>query len=336
MSAVTLDHVREARERIGGMTVVTPVVGADVLSRHTGADVHCKLESLQRTGSFKLRGAANHILAGRAASAPVAFSTGNHGRAVATVARELGTRAIVFVGGDTDPTKLAGLRASGAEVRVAGATQDDAARAAARLARDEDLDLVAPFDDPGVIAGQGTIALELLEQLPDLDTIVVPVSGGGLIAGVALAAKALAPGVRVVGVCAARTPGMWASRKAGHPVAAADDTTLADSLRGGIGADNRFTFGLVQEHVDAICSVPEEAIGDAIAYGLRHEGLVLEGAAAVGIAALLHRLVDVIDQRVAVVLTGRNVSLAQVLDVEARRRGALASLLGASDRVGVG
>lgn len=325
---VGLDDVRSARRRIDDHVLTTPVVHAPMLSRHVGADVHYKLETLQPTGSFKLRGAWNHVLAAPSGTRPVAFSTGNHGQAVATAARELGTQAIVFVGGDTDPAKCAVLHACGADVRVAGATQEDAAHAARDLAgSDPGLDLVAPFDDRDVIAGQGTIGLELVEQLPGLDAVIVPVSGGGLIAGVALAVKALAPAIEVIGVCAARTPAMWASRRAGRPVAARDEETLADSLRGGLGSDNRFTFSLVQRHVDTICCVDEDEIGNAMAYGLRHEGLVLEGAASVGIAALLHRRIEPAGRRVAVVVTGRSVSLERLLAVERARRAPLASLL---------
>ena len=333
-ATVTLSDVRAAAARIGDRVARTPVPELRTLSAHAGASVHGKLETLQPTGSFKVRGAFNHLLAHPGDGPVVAFSTGNHGRAVAAAARALGRGAIVFVGAWTDPAKIASLRDCDADVRVEGDTQAQAEAAARALATRSGLDLVAPFDDPEVIAGQGTIALELVEQLPDLDAVVVPVSGGGLIAGIALAAKALAPGVRVIGVGAAHTAQMYASLQAGRPVAAADDPTLADSLRGGIGEPNHHTFALARAHVDEVHVVSEDAIGEAMAYGLGHEGLVLEGAAAVGIAALLQGIVDVAGARVAVVLTGRGVDVARACAVHAAHRDALARRLGRSRRPG--
>ena len=332
VDTVTLDHVCAARERIAGRVALTPAPVAQPLSAHVGATVRCKLESLQPTGSFKVRGAWSHLLAHPDGGPPVAYSTGNHGRAVAVAARELGRRATIVVGGDTEPGKVEALRACGAEVRIEGDTQDDAAAAAEALARESGRDLVPPFDDPEVIAGQGTIALELLAEAPELDTIVVPVSGGGLIAGIALAAKALAPRIRIVGVGAARAPAMCESLDAGYPIASPEGPTLADSLRGGLGPHNRHTFALARAHVDETHLVDEDAIGEAMAYALRHQGLVLEGAATVGLAALLRRAVDVRGERVAVVVTGRNVALARVCEVEAVHRDALTARLG----IGVG
>ncbi len=334
-AAVTLDDVRAARARIGGRVLATPLVALESLSRHAGAAVAGKLETVQATGSFKVRGAWSHLLApegGDGGPAAVAFSTGNHGRAVAHAARALGRSATVFVGGGTDAGKVATLRAAGADVVVEGVSQDDAAAAARALAAERGLDLVPPFDDPDVIAGQGTIGLELAEQAPELDTVLVPASGGGLIAGIALALKALAPRVRIVAVGAARTAELCASLSAGHPVTAPDGETLADSLRGGLGPDNRLTFALARAHVDETCLVEEDAIGEAIAYGLRHEGLVLEGAAAVGIAALLQGRVDVRGERVAIVLTGRNVDLDRAVALEHEHRDGLARRLAEDGR----
>ena len=205
--------------------------------------------------------------------------------------------------------KVAALRASGAELVIAGVSQDEAAERAAALERERGLTLVHPFDDPLVIAGQGTLALELLEQLPEVDTVLVPLSGGGLVSGVALALKAAKPGVRVVAVSAAATPVMLRSVVTGAPVELPEVRTLADSLGGGIGAANRFTLPLVSALVDEHVEVPEAAIGEAMAHLLVEERLVAEGGAAVGVAALLSGHVR-LGRATAVVVSGRNVDVS--------------------------
>jgi threonine dehydratase len=316
---VTLDDIVRAGERIRELVRRTPVVRAAMLSERVGVDVHLKLESLQDTGSFKVRGAANRLLALAArdsAAGVVTFSTGNHGRAVAHVGAQLDVPVTVCVGGDVPAHKLDALRASGAELHVEGPNQDAAAAAALRLSRERGLEVVPPFDDVGVVAGQGTIGTELLEDLPDVGTVVVPLSGGGLISGMAVALKSMRPQARIIGVSAERCAAMWASQRAGKPVEVSESDTLADSLRGGIGSDNRVTFAIVRRLVDDLVTVDEHAIADAMAYAMRAEGLVLEGAAVVGIAALLSGRVDprLGPGPAAAVVTGRNVALEQVLD----------------------
>jgi threonine dehydratase len=172
--------------------------------------------------------------------------------------------------------------------------------------------LIEPFDDPHVIAGQGTIGLELIEQLPKLEVVLVPVSGGGLVSGIAVAIKAVRPRTRVIGVCATNAPAMFDSVRAGRPVASAEQSTLADSLRGGLGTENRWTFDLVRAHVDDLVLVDEGQIERALAHALHEEGFVLEGAAAVGIAALQNSLVDARGACTAVVVSGRNGDAVEV------------------------
>ena len=325
MTLPSLADIRQAQLRIDGYALDTPLVRAERLSEHTGADVLLKLESLQPTGSFKVRGAANTLLSmqedGLAADGVVTYSTGNHGRAVAAMGKRLGIAVTVCVAESTSKAKLDLLRDSGADVRVEGASQDDAAIVAHDLARDRGLNIIEPFDDPRIIAGQGTAGLEIIAQHPSVSTVLVPVSGGGLIAGIALAVKSIDPSVRVVGVTSDRAPAMLDSINAGHPVASRETSTIADSLRGGIGLHNAYTFSAVQQHVDEIVAVSEDQIRDGIRHALLHEGIVIEGAAAVSIAALLHGLVTPeADSSAAVVVTGRSIDDETLRSLLAQQR----------------
>lgn len=314
--APTQQDVYLARERIAGTARRTPLVLAEALSAELGANVHLKLESLQPTGSFKVRGAANKLLTltpEERERGVVAVSTGNHGRAVAHVARRLGVHATVCISTGVPANKVAALRASGAEIVIFGASQDEAEVRAEELRAQHGLTLVHPFDDPLVIAGQGTIGLELLEELPTIDTVLVPLSGGGLVSGVALALKAANPVIRVVAVSAAAAPVMTRSLEAGRPLELAEQDTLADSLRGGIGLENRYTFRLVRELVDEHVVVSEEEIVAALRFLLLREQVVAEGAAAVGVAALLSARVK-LGAATAVVVSGRNVDTSALLE----------------------
>jgi threonine dehydratase len=219
--APTLADVYRARAAIGPWVRRTPLVRSDALSRRLGRSVHLKLETLQETGSFKLRGAANRLLALSAAErvrGVVAVSTGNHARAVAHAAKALGVPTTVFMSTLVPENKVAAVQALGAEVRIAGDSQDAAEAAARELADERDRVFVPPFDDPWIIAGQGTIGLELLEDLPELDTVLVPLSGGGLIGGIALALKCADPSIRVIGVSMERGAAMYESLRAGQPI----------------------------------------------------------------------------------------------------------------------
>jgi threonine dehydratase len=309
VESVTLQRVYEARETIRSVACRTPLVEAPAFSAD-GRRVLLKLETAQPVGAFKIRGAANALarLGPEARRRGVACaSTGNHGRAVAYAARRLGVSACVCVSRRVPADKVVAIRALGAEVRITGESQDDAQREVDRLVAAEGRAELPPFDHPDVIAGQGTIGLELLEDFPDLDTVVVPLSGGGLIAGIALAVKAASPAIRVVGVSMERGAAMHASLAAGRPVEVAEEPTLADSLGGGIGLGNRHTFAMVRELVDEIVLLPEAKIAAAMRALFLEEGWVAEGAAAVGIAPLLEPGLAVLGRRVAAVVSGRNV-----------------------------
>jgi threonine dehydratase len=281
------------------------------LSKIYGAPVMLKLETTQPTGSFKVRGAANAVIRQReegTITGVVTASTGNHGRAVAYIARTLGLDAIVCLSDNVPRDRIDSIRAEGAKVTIVEGDQGAAIRRGWQLAEDGGHPFVTPFDDPDVISGQGTIGLELREQIPDLDTVLVPVSGGGLAAGVGLAVKSLAPQTRVVAVSAERTPTMARSLAAGHPVATQEVATVAGSLMGDLGPDNRYSFRIVQKYVDDVILIPEDEIRDAMRWTLRNERLVVEGAAAVVIAYILGRPGKGHGRRTAAILTGDNVA----------------------------
>lgn len=314
-------EVHAARRRIAGLARRTPLVASPALSRASGADVHLKLETLQATGAFKARGAANAIAALDETArrrGVVAYSTGNHGRAVAAMARRAGAPATVCVSERVTPGKLAALERAGCRLHVAGRSQDAAAAEARRLQAEEGLTPIDPINDPAVIAGHGTIGLELLEDMPELEAVVVPVSGGALVSGIALAVKAADPGIRVVGVCMERGAAMHASLRAGRPVLVEEAESLADSLQGGILLDNRYTFAMVRELVDEVRLVGEDDIARAMAHGLLAEGLVLEGAAATPIALLQRDGAAGLGRRIALVLTGGAVDPGELLRIAAR------------------
>lgn len=287
-SPVTLADIERARERIAGRLRMTALEPSPSLGERVGAPVHLKLEQQQKTGSFKLRGATNAILSlteAEKARGVVGVSTGNHGRGLARAAREAGVRCIVYMSQLVPNNKVEGIKGEGAEVRIVGRSQDEAEEEVRRLVQ-QGMILLPPFDHPDIIAGQGTLGLEILEQLPEVETLVVPLSGGGLISGIAAAAKARKPGVRVVGVTMERGAAMHRSQKAGKPVAVEELPTLADSLGGGIGLDNRYTFAMVRDLVDAIVLVSETEIAGAIRHAYFEDRQIVEGAGAVTIAAL--------------------------------------------------
>ncbi len=316
--APTLRDIYAAAAAIRGVVRRTPLVESAALRSAAGGRVHLKLENLQVTGAFKARGAAHALSAldpGARARGVVAVSTGNHGRAVAWCAARLGIPATVCVSERVPADKIDALRATGCTLEVAGQSQDEAEVRARRLVEERGLTLIHPFDDPAVIAGQGTIGLEILEELPELRRVVVPLSGGGLVAGVALAVKSADRSVRVVGVSMERGAAMARSLHAGHPVPTSEEPTLADSLQGGIGERNRYTLAMVAELVDEVVLVGEGAIARAMGFAFARERQVLEGAAAVGIAALLEDRLPASAGATAVVCSGGNIDAERFLGI---------------------
>jgi threonine dehydratase len=308
---VTLQHIYEARAAIHGIACRTPLVLAPRLST-PGRQVLLKLETAQPIGAFKIRGAANALARLRPEERQrgvVCASTGNHGRAVAYAAARLGVPACVCLSRLVPAVKVTAIEALGAEVRVIGTSQDDAQTEVDRLVAEEGRVELPPFDHPDIIAGQGTIGLELLEDCPDLDTVVVPLSGGGLMAGIARAIKSANPAIRVVGVCMERGAAMHQSLLAGQPVEVVEEPTLADSLGGGIGLGNRHTFAMVRQLVDQVVLLSEAQIAGAMRALFLQEGWVAEGGGAVGIAPLLEPGLATVGRRVAVVISGRNIDM---------------------------
>ncbi len=287
---VTLRDIEAAQRHIGGEILRTPLRPSHALSRLAGVPVHLKLENRQKTGSFKLRGATNAIrsLGEEARSRGlVTASTGNHGRAVAFAAQAMGARAVVCLSALVPANKVEAIRGLGADVRIVGTSQDDAMREVERLVREEAMCFVPPFDDAAVIAGQGTLGLEIADDLPETALVLVPLSGGGLASGVAAAIRGRRPDARIIGVSMERGAAMAASLEAGRPVEVQEVETLADSLGGGIGLDNRLTFPMCRALLDDVILLDEAEIAAGIRHAANVEGEVVEGAGAVGIAALL-------------------------------------------------
>ncbi|CUH99574.1 hydroxyectoine utilization dehydratase EutB [Leisingera aquaemixtae] len=307
---ITLQDSFQARARIAGRVRQTAMVPSPALSARCGGAVSLKLESSQITGSFKLRGATNAVLSlsgEQRAAGVVGVSTGNHGRGLAYAAAQAGVRCIICMSELVPQNKVEGIKSHGAEVRITGRSQDDAQVEVDRLVA-EGMTMLPPFDHRDIIAGQSTVALEMLEQAPDLETVLVPLSGGGLISGVAMVMKAVNPAIRVIGVSMARGAAMHASLQAGKPVQVEELPTLADSLGGGIGLDNAYTFEMTKALVDDVVLVSEAEIAAAIRHAYFEERLVIEGSGSVGIAALLAGKIEH-PGRCAVLVSGQNIGM---------------------------
>ncbi|MGB3314797.1 MAG: hydroxyectoine utilization dehydratase EutB [Albidovulum sp.] len=308
---VGLDQIRAAQQAIAAALRPTPCIRSESLTAQCGTPVHLKLEHQQITGSFKLRGATyavSRLTAEDRARGVVCASTGNHGRALAYAARAAGLRCIVCMSELVPSNKVEAIGALGAEIRIIGHSQDDAQEEVDRLVADEGMVMLPPFDHPDIIAGQGTLGLELLREVPALGTVLVQLSGGGLIAGVAAALKGARPGIRVIGVSMERGAAMHAALTAGHPVEVEELPTLADSLGGGIGLENRHTFAMVRDLVDEVVLLTEAEIAEGIHHAHWQERQIVEGAGAVGIAALLAGKVTP-NGETAVLLSGGNIDM---------------------------
>ncbi|MET9493341.1 threonine ammonia-lyase [Streptomyces sp. NPDC006552] len=288
LPAVTLDDVRGAQKMLSGVARITALAHSHHLSQLTGTPVHLKCENLQRTGSFKLRGAYVRIaglLPEERAAGVVAASAGNHAQGVALASSLLGVRATVFMPVGAPLPKVAATRDYGAEVRLHGQVVDETLAAAQEYARETGAVFIHPFDHPDVVAGQGTLGLEILEQCPEVRTILVGVGGGGLAAGIAVAVKALRPDVRVIGVQAQGAAAYPPSLQAGRPVSFPNPATMADGIK--VGRPGDVPFGLVRTLVDDVRTVSEDALASALLLCLERAKLVVEPAGASPVAALL-------------------------------------------------
>jgi threonine dehydratase len=313
---VTIRDIWEAKKRIAPIVQRTPLVFSPILSEITNASVYLKLENLHDIGAFKVRGAANKIMSlspEEQKRGVTTFSTGNHGLAVSYVAKKLGIKAVICVSKRVPKAKTDAIKRMGGQLEIYGDSQDDAGVRCYQLQKEEGLSVIKPFDDPHVIAGQGTMGLEILEDLPTVDTAIAGLSGGGLHAGLGLALKATDPAIQVIGVSMEQGAVMHESLKAGKPVTLEEQNTLADSLLGGIGLDNQYTFEMVKKYVDESILISEDAIAEGMAFMLEKHRMVVEGAAAVGIGALLHKKIVKPGSTIAIVISGCNTNLPEHL-----------------------
>ncbi|MGY4688287.1 hydroxyectoine utilization dehydratase EutB [Salibacterium sp. K-3] len=313
MELMTLRDVWMAKKRIRQALPPTPLIPSPVLSEKTGVPVYLKLEQMQPTGAFKLRGAFHMV-----SSLPpedkkrgvITFSTGNHGFATAYAAAQTGIEAVVCVSRQVPEAKIRALQASGAELHIEGESQDEAAEVCARLQQEKGYILIPPFDHPAIIAGQGTIGLEILEELPEVQTVTAGLSGGGLLSGIGLALKETDPSIQITGLSVKQGAAMDDSIRAGRPVEAPEHPTYADSLLGGIGSANRYTMPLITRYIDERLRLSEESIARGMAFLYETHRFVVEGAAAVGVSALLDGSVKPKGPAVAVI-TGNNIGVQE-------------------------
>jgi len=304
------ERIVDAEKIVSKHTIETPIVYSKVLSEAIGEQVSLKLENQQITGSFKIRGAINaisNLTLEQKKAGVVALSTGNHGRGLAYAAKLMKIKCIICMSALVPQNKIDGIKALGAEVRLIGTNQDEAQVEADRLSIEEGMTYVSPFDNVDVIAGQGTLGLEIYQQIPEINFAFVPLSGGGLICGVAKALKYLKPNIKVIGVSMDRGAAMYESQKAGKPIYVEEEESLADALTGGIGLDNKYTFDLTRELVDDIVLVSEGEIARGIHHAYWNESQIVEGAGAVAIASLIHKRFKITGPSIAL-MCGRNIN----------------------------
>ena len=315
---ITSRDIWRAKQRISPYITRTPLVYSPALSEMTGANIYIKMENLQAIGAFKVRGAANKILGlseSQKEKGGSTFSTGNHGMAVAYIADRLNVKATVCMSKNVPDVKVKAISRYNPTILQNWDSQDAAGVYCYELQEKEGVTVIPPFDDKEIICGQGTMSLEILEDCPEIDTAIVPLSGGGLISGVTLGFKLTVPGVKVIGVSQERAAVMIESLKAGRPVEMPEEPTLADSLLGGIGLDNKYTFDIVRDYVDETVQVGEEEISKGIAYIMENHHVIAEGASATGIAYALRSGAIKKGSNVAIIVTGNGISMETVKQI---------------------
>ena len=309
-----LKQIKSAHKRLEGVVHHTPFSYAPILSKMSGYEVYLKKENLQRTGAFKLRGAFNKIatlLENGQKSGVVAASAGNHAQGVAFAANHFGIEATIVMPESTPLTKVQGVRAFGANVILHGSNYDEAYAYAVKFGKEKGYDFVHPFTDEEVMAGQGTVALEMFEAEPDMDAIVVPVGGGGLVSGIAVAAKALHPKTKIIAVSAEGAPAMRKSYKAHKPIDTISVRTIADGIA--VRDTSPITLEYILKYVDTFEGVCEDEIASAILFLLENQKVLVEGAGAVGVAALMHGKINLSKgSKVGIVLSGGNIDVTML------------------------
>ena len=315
---ITLENIQQAKQRLQTIIRPTPLAYAPILSANSGADIYLKKENLQLTGSFKLRGAFNKIAKltqEERAKGVVAASAGNHAQGVAYSSRHFGCEATIVMPEATPLLKVSGVKSYGANVVLHGANYDEAYKYATEFATKNDKTFVHPFADDDVIAGQGTIALELLDELEDIDVVIIPIGGGGLISGIASGLKQLKPSVKIVGVVASGARAMKESFEAKTPIDSLSVKTIADGIA--VRDVTPKMLDYVMELVDEIIEVEDNEIASAILFLLEQHKLVVEGAGATGTAAIMHNKIDLKGKKVVLPLSGGNIDvtmLAQIIE----------------------
>ena len=309
-----LNLVKQAQKRIDGVVVKTPFAYAPLLSELSHAEIFVKKENLQITGAFKLRGAFNKIASlskEERSKGVIAASAGNHAQGVAFSAKHFDAHALIVMPESTPITKINGVSSYGAEVVLAGTNYDEAYAYAIEYAKKNDLVFIHPFEDDEVIAGQGTLALEMLDEHKELDMLIVPMGGGGLISGIATAAKAINPNIEIIGVSASGAPALKNSFEQKIATHTSSVRTIADGIA--VRDTSEITLDYMLSSVDSVVSVDDEEIANAILFLLEKQKLVVEGAGAVGVAALLHHKIDKIQgKKVGLVLSGGNIDVTML------------------------
>ena len=308
---ITIDDIRAARQRLPSYIRTTPINFSVELSKHYQLPIYLKLEHQQITNSFKIRGASNAMLRlneYQKSAGVVCVSSGNHGRGIAFAAKQLGIAAKIFMSPHVPRNKVDGIKQLGAEVVIAGSNADEAEQAALDYIDQTKATYLPPFDHRDIICGQGTLGLEIVQQLPEVENVIIPLSGGGLISGIALAIKGLKPDCKVFGISMDTGPAMIDSLKAGYIVNINEQPTFADSLAGGLHPDNQYTFEIVKNLVDESTVVSETQIAEAIRYAYQSERQVIEGGASVGIAAVLANKIRLSGPTV-IVISGGNINM---------------------------
>ena len=305
---INLNLIREAHKKISPYINRTPLLHSNYLSENR--NVYLKLESLQITGSFKLRGATNKLLSlniDQKKKGVIAVSTGNHGKGVAYASKQLDIQSTIFMSSMVPNHRRKAIESLGAKIEIVGTNSDEADLYAKEYSKKNNITLIHPFDDPMVIAGQGTIGLEMLESFPEVDTVIIPTSGGGLIGGVALAIKLQKPDVKIIAVSMKRGPSMYDSLKAGKPVNVEEVETLADCLGGSIGLDNEYTFKIAQDNIDDFVLIDEDKIAEGIKLNFDKHKLVTEGAAATGVMVIKDNLSNHLGKNIISLICGGNI-----------------------------
>ncbi|WP_152017737.1 threonine ammonia-lyase [Aliarcobacter butzleri] len=310
---ITLNDIKDAKKQLEKAISLTPLMKAPILSKEKNAEIYLKEDNLQITGSFKIRGAFNRVALldeKRRKNGVVAASAGNHAQGLAFAAKYFGCEATIFMPEATPLTKVLGVKSYGANVILIGENFDEAYANATKFAKENNKEFIHPFADNAVIAGQGTIALEILEKLEDVEQIIVPIGGGGLIAGVAIAAKSINPNIKITGVVASGAKGMKDSFLAGIPIDSASVKTIADGIA--VRDVTPKLLDLILEYVDEVVEVSDNEIANAILFLLEKHKLMVEGAGAVSVAAIMHDKVDISNKKVCAVVSGGNIDVTML------------------------